>query len=180
MAPMEKAPPTLPALFLVFLAIGMQSFGGGMSAWMRREIVQKRAWMPEGQFVSGMAMCQIAPGANGVNLAVFIGTTLRGPRGACAALGGMLLVPVVVVLLLGVLFLRVRDVPGVESAMTGLGAAAIGLNVATGIRMARRNIRALLPAGIMVAVAAAVGVGGLPLPAVLVALMPLSIWLARA
>jgi chromate transporter len=177
---METSAPSLRALALVFLAIGMQSFGGGMSAWMRREIVLRRGWMPEAQFVSGMALCQIAPGANAVNLAVFIGTTLRGGRGALAALGGMLLVPVIVVLLLGWLFLRVRDVPGVESAMSGLGAAAIGLNIATGLRMARHSIRALAPAAITIGTATAVGLAGLPLPAVLAAVLPLSIWLARA
>ncbi len=171
--------PGLAALFWVFLAIGMQSFGGGMSAWMRREVVHKRRWMSEQAFVGGLALCQIAPGPNGVNLAVFIGTTLRGRLGAVASLGGMLLVPVIVVLALGAGFTHIRDVPGVESAMTGLGAAAIGLNLATGLRMMARNIRAVGAGVVMVATALAAGWFGVPLPLVLLVAAPLSLMLAR-
>ena len=59
-----------------------------MSAWIRREVVHRRGWMGEREFVGGLALAQIVPGANGVNLAVFVGTTLRGPAGALAAPGG--------------------------------------------------------------------------------------------
>ena len=172
-------PPTLGALFRVFLAIGMQSFGGGLSSWIRREVVQRRGWMEEGAFLSGLALCQIVPGPNAVNMAVFVGTTLRGRAGAVAALGGMLLVPLVLVLALGAAFAGVRDVPGLESAMAGLGCVAIGLNLATGLRMTRRSIRG--PAAFGVTVAAAVGVGilGANLPLALAVLIPGSLWLAR-
>lgn len=170
---------SLGALFRVFLVIGMQSFGGGLSAWMRREVVLRRRWMTEPAFLSGLALCQIAPGPNAVNLAVFIGTTLRGRAGAMAALGGMLLVPVALVLAMGAAFARLRDVPGLESGMAGLGCAAIGLNLATALRLTRKNIRA--PSAIAVTVAAAIGVGilGANLPLALLVLIPASLWLAR-
>ena len=121
--------PSLVTLAWVFMLIGMQSFGGGLSAWMRREAVQRRRWMSDTQFASGMALCQIAPGPNSVNLSVFIGTTLRGRMGALAALVGMLVVPVAVVLTMGGLFARVQGVAAVNSAMVGLGAGAIGMTV---------------------------------------------------
>jgi chromate transporter len=175
----RAAPPSLTALTWVFLSIGMQSFGGGTTAWMRREIVQRRAWLEEGQFLGGLALCQIAPGANGVNLAVFIGTTLRGRIGALAAVCGMLLVPVITVLAMGAAFLSIRDMPGVESAMAGLGCAAIGLNIANGLRMAGRNLRAVIPVAVMLVTVLAVGVARLPLLAVLVVLVPVNLWLAR-
>src|SRR5271170_3864403 len=101
--------PPLSDIARLFLSIGLQSFGGGTSAWIRREVVTRRNWMTEQQFVSGLALAQIAPGANGVNLAVFVGTTLRGANGALAALSGMLLAPVVVILLLGAVFSSVRS-----------------------------------------------------------------------
>ncbi len=172
-------PPTLGALFHVFLIIGMQSFGGGMSSWMRREIVLKRRWMEEVAFLSGMALCQITPGPNAVNLAVFIGTTLRGRAGAVAAVGGMLLVPVILVLAMGAGFAELRDVKGLESAMAGLGCAAIGLNLATGLRMTRKNIRT--PAAIAITLVAAIGVGilGANLLLTLLVLIPASLLLAR-
>ena len=172
-------PPTLPALFRVFLVIGMQSFGGGLSAWMRRETVQKHRWLEEGAFLSGLALCQITPGPNAVNLAVFIGTTLRGRPGAVAALGGMLLVPVFLVLAMGAAFARLHDSPGLQSAMAGLGCGAIGLNLATGLRMLRKNIRT--PAAILITAAAALGVGilGANLLLSLLVMIPASLLLAR-
>jgi chromate transporter len=170
--------PRLGEIARVFLAIGLQSFGGGLSAWIRREVVQKRGWLSDGQFVGGLALSQIAPGANGVNLSVFVGTVLRGWRGALAALLGMLVAPVAVILVLGAGFASVRGVHGVESAMAGLGASAIGLNVANGWRMMRRTVRGPAPAAVMVATAAVVGVLGLKLWMALAAMVPVSLALA--
>ena len=174
----SPARPALADIARVFLAIGLQSFGGGLSAWIRREVVARRGWIGERQFVGGLALAQISPGANGVNLAVFVGTTLRGWPGALAALSGMLLAPVLVILLLGAAFASLRGVPGVESAMAGLGAAAIGLNVANGWRMMRRTVRGAAPALVMVATAALVGVLGFKLWAALALMVPVSLALA--
>ena len=175
----EAEKPSLRAIAWVFLAIGMQSFGGGMSAWIRREVVHRRRWMGESEFVGGLALAQIAPGANGVNLAVFVGTTLRGPAGALSALFGMLLVPVIAVLAMGTVFTELRDVPGVEPAMTGVGAAAIGMNIANGVRMMRKNITGVWPYILLAAIATAIGLAGMPLVAVLLAAIPLGLWGAR-
>lgn len=174
----RAAPPSLASLFWVFLAIGMQSFGGGLSGWVRRAVVEQRAWMGEQQFLSGLALCQITPGANAVNLAVFIGTTLRGRIGALAALGGILGMPMVVVLVLGALFATLRDAAGVESAMTGIGAAAIGFNLATGVRMVRRGIQGPEAAAIATVVAVSIGLLGENLPIVVLILIPISVALA--
>jgi chromate transporter len=178
---MQESPlrPALADIARVFLAIGLQSFGGGMSAWIRREVVTKRGWLGEQQFVGGLALAQIAPGANGVNLAVFVGTALRGWAGALAALVGMLLVPVIVILLLGAGFLSVRGVPGVESAMVGLGAAAIGMNIANGLRMMRRNVQGAVAIALMLVTAGAVGVLGFKLWLVLLAMVPVSLAVTR-
>ena len=72
----------LSALFLGFLSIGAMSFGGGLAAWIRREAVQRRGWLDDRQFLSGYALSQIVPGATNVNLAVFIGSQLRGAESA--------------------------------------------------------------------------------------------------
>jgi chromate transporter len=173
-----RQPPSLAALAWVFTSIGMQSFGGGMTAWIRREVVLRRHWLEEQQFVGGLALSQISPGANGVNLAVFVGTTLRGPAGALAALSGMLVVPVVAVLVLGAAFMRVRGVAGVDSAMAGLGAAAIGLNGANGLRLSGRNLRAAGPALVMLTTAGAVGFAGVPLLPVLIVMIPVGLLVA--
>src|ERR1051326_7805218 len=78
---MPRASPSLSSLFLAFVGIGMSSFGGGLTAWVRREIVHKRAWLDDQQFLSGYALSQLVPGATNVNLSVFIGTQMRGAAG---------------------------------------------------------------------------------------------------
>ncbi len=173
--PGSATPPSLRELALVFLSIGVQSFGGGLSSWVRREVVQRRGWLEEQAFLSGLALCQITPGPNAVNLAVFVGATLRGRAGALAALAGMLLVPIGIVLGLGAVFASLREDPWLGSMMTGIGAAAIGLNFATAFRMTRRGVRT--PGGALIVVGAAVSVGlaGVSLPLSLVVLVPASL-----
>jgi chromate transporter len=178
---MPQEPPTLWRLFLCFNGIGLQSFGGGLSSWMRREIVQKRGWIADQSFLSGLALSQIAPGANAVNLAVFLGATLRGGAGALAALGGLMLLPMALILTAGALYFSGHGILWVDRALGGLGAAAIGLNLATGLRMVPGGIRSLRQGAVMVGVTVAVGVLGWPLLPVLAAAIPLSLLLeARA
>ena len=170
-------PPSLAALFTAFSRIGMQSFGGGLSGWIRREIVQRRQWLDERPFLSGLAVSQIAPGANAVNLAVFIGTTLRGAPGALAAFAGMMALPLVLVLAVGALYLSHRSLPGVETALGGLGAGAIGLTLATAIRMTRRGVRGWRQGMVTAATAIAIGVLRLKLLPVLAVMVPASLLL---
>jgi chromate transporter len=170
--------PSLTTLFLGFAGIGLSSFGGGLTAWMRREVVQRRGWLDDQQFLSGYALSQLVPGATNVNLAVFIGTHLRGVRGALACFAGLTAPSLLIMLTLGTLYFGARGVPGgasVSVALTGMGAVAIGLNLGTGIRLARRAIRGIVPALITATVALSVGVGGFPLIGVLAVMIPVSL-----
>ena len=185
--PQIESPPSLTTIFLVFLRLGALSFGGGLTSWMRREIVERRGWIAEGRFLSGVALSQIAPGPNGVNLAVFIGTTLAGGRGAAVALGGVLLVPFAAIIAIGTLYFALRASPqsGVSLSgwlgrlLAGMGAAAIGLNLATGLRLGRRNVRDIGGLAVVVITALALGVARLPLLWVLAGVIPLSFALVR-
>jgi chromate transporter len=173
--------PTLLALFQAFVSIGMASFGGGLTAWVRREIVTKRGWLDDQQFLSGYALSQLVPGATNVNLSVFIGTQLRGVPGALACFAGLTAPPLVLILVLGAIYFGMRGMPGGTSlsiALTGMGAVAIGLNLGTGIRLARRGIRRVLPGLIAATVALSIGVLGFPLLRVLAVMIPASLLLA--
>src|SRR4051794_728064 len=148
-APNPRPPPSLSALFLSFLTIGSTSFGGGLMGWIRRELVERRRWIDDPQFLASFGLAQLVPGATNVNLSVIIGTQLRGIPGAIAAIAGLLLVPLAVLLCLGGLYFASRGVPGgrlLNTALAGAGAAAIGFNIATGIRLAQHNIRRIGPA----------------------------------
>ncbi len=177
--------PSLASLFAGFVSIGLMSFGGGLAAWTRREVVQRRGWLDDRQFLSGYALSQLVPGATNVNLAVFIGAQLRGLPGAFATFWGLTAVPLVIVLTLGALYLYSQGMPAghwFSASLTGMGAVAIGMNLGTGIRLARRNIRGAIPIGIVAVVTVAIGILGFPLVQVLAVMMPVSLllaWLGR-
>ena len=170
--------PTLLSLFTAFAGIGIMSFGGGLTAWIRREIVQRREWLDDQQFLSGYALSQLVPGATNVNLTVFIGAQLRGIPGAVAAFVGLTVLPVAIVFALGMLYLHKSGLPGsgaVGAALAGMGATAIGLNLGTGIRLGRLHIRRFIPLAIAAIVTLAIGVLGFPLLHVLAVMLPVSL-----
>ena len=179
MANREVGKPTLKALFLGFAHIGMMSFGGGLAAWTRREVVQTRGWLNEQQFLSGYALSQLVPGATNVNLAVFIGTQMRGVAGALACFLGLTALPVAIVLIVGTLYLRTQG-GGLwfSVALSGMGAVALGMNLGLGVRLALNNLRRVGPALVMLCIAVGIGVLRLPLPMVLAVMMPISLAIA--
>jgi chromate transporter len=177
--------PSLGALFVSFVSIGMMSVGGGLAAWTRREVVQQRGWLDDQQFLSGYALSQLVPGATNVNLAIFIGTQMRGTAGAVACFCGLTALPLVIVLLAGFAYFHSQGSAGgiwLSAALAGMGAVAIGLNLGTGILLARSNIRGTVPILITAVVALSIGVLGFPLVHVLLVMMPVSLfaaWLTR-
>jgi chromate transporter len=140
-APVDAARVSLPTLVGTFAKIGLLSFGGALSGWMYREIVVRRRWITEEDFLSGLALGQIMPGANVANLSLYIGQRLRGGIGAAAALLGMLLPPMILVIVLAALYQRVADIGWVHRFIGGVAAAAIGLTVMIGIRATRGAAR---------------------------------------
>jgi len=169
---------SLPALMGTFARIGLMSFGGALSGWMYREIVQRKRWIAEDDFLTGLALGQIMPGANVANLSLYIGQRLRGGIGAVAALTGMLLPPMVVVIVLATLYDRVEAIGWVNRFIGGVAAAAIGLTAMVGVRAARRVERRAAPLLVLGLIFVMVGVLRWPMVPVVLAMVPASVALA--
>ena len=92
-------PQSCTDLFMAFLWMAMQGFGG-VFAVVQRELVEKKQWMTREQFVEDWAVAQILPGPNVVNLSLMLGGRHFGLAGALSALAGLLLAPLALVLLL--------------------------------------------------------------------------------
>jgi chromate transporter len=75
------------------------------------------------------------PGPNIVNLSLMIGGRYFGLSGAMAALGGLLIIPLVIVLLMSAAYAHYSDYPAVSGALRGMGSVAAGLIIATGIKL---------------------------------------------
>ena len=121
-------------LFLSFTWLALQGFGGVLAV-VQREVVEKKQWLTPDEFLEDWAVAQVLPGPNVINLALMIGDRAFGLRGAVAALAGMLVVPLCVILLLAVLYAQYAANPMVAGALRGMGAVAGGLIAATGIKL---------------------------------------------
>ena len=173
--PREKV--SLAELAWTFNHIAIASFGGGLSAWSREVLVVEKHWMGEEEFLSALTMCRILPGANQVNMAVFVGTKLGGIPGAAAALVGLCLMPVVFVLVMGHIYFRFKEVPAVKSVLHGASAAAVALTLAMAIKTGQKCLNGLIPILLFAATFVLNGIVRWPLPIVLAIVAPLSlIW----
>ena len=160
-----------------FNHIALASIGGGLSAWSREVLVVEKHWMSEEEFLSAMTMCHILPGANQVNMAVFVGTKMGRIPGAVAALFGLCLVPVIVILGMGYLYFRFNEVPAVKGILHGASTAAVALMVAMVIKTGRACLTGLVPVLFFVASFVLGGLLRWPLVEALGVLAPLSlIW----
>jgi chromate transporter len=127
-------PQSLSDIFFTFNALALQGFGGVLPV-AQRALVEKKRWLTQAQFVEMLSIGQILPGPNIVNLSLMVGDRHFGWRGALAALGGMLLLPMVIVLMLTALYTQFADHAVVSGALRGMGAVAAGLILATGFKL---------------------------------------------
>ena len=128
--------PTKRGLFLGFLMVGLQGFGGVLP-FARRMLVDQHRWLSEREFNEVLSLSQFLPGPNIVNVSVIVGNRYRGPLGSVAATLGLMLMPFVIVLILAALYARFADLQAVRGATSGVSASATGLIIATGLKMAQ-------------------------------------------
>jgi chromate transporter len=128
------APASLRELFLAFNRLSLQGFGGVLPV-AQRELVERKHWLDKQQFVEMLAVSQVLPGPNVVNLALMFGDRCFGLRGAMTALAGMMLAPLVVVLMLTALYGQYSHHPLVSGALRGMGAVAAGLVISTALKL---------------------------------------------
>ena len=164
-------PSSLAALFWAFTALALQGFGG-VVAIAQRELVDKKQWLTQAQFVEDWAVAQVLPGPNVVNLSLMIGDRYFGVRGGMVALAGMLAFPLVIVLILAALFSGASDSVAVQGALRGMGAVAAGMIAATGLKLLSALKQNALGAPVCWALAAAtfVAIALLKLPLIWVLL----------
>jgi len=158
--------------------IGILSFGGGLSGWIYQEFVLRKRLLNEDDFASSMAIAQMLPGANVVNLVICIGEQLRGPLGSTTCFLGFLIGPFFAVIALYNVFDLLADVELLPVAFNGIAFAAIGLLLLTCIEGTRRAMRFPPSVAVIGVTAFLIGVLQWPLIPVVLAMAPFSIALA--
>jgi chromate transporter len=138
--------------------------------------------MTEADFLDVLSLCQFLPGPNIVNVSFYVGGRFRGPLGALAAFSGLMIAPTVIVVALGMLYARFGELAAVRGAFLGISAAAAGLVIAMGLKLAKPYRQR--PVGIVFGLVAfgVVGLLRVPMAEALLALAPVSVavaWVRR-
>lgn len=118
----------LPLLF-TFVRVGAFTFGGGyaMLPLIHRDVVEKKKWLTENEFLDLFAVAQSLPGVFAVNMSIFIGHRLCRWKGSIVAALGTIFPSFVVILLLALFFRHIQDNPWVMRIMSGIRPAVVAL-----------------------------------------------------
>jgi len=176
---MDITPPkNLRELFTGFLAIGARSFGGVMP-WAHRTMVEERRWLTQADFAETIGLCQFLPGPNIGNASIVLGKRWFGVTGSAVAFLGLMALPFIWVMALGILYLEWAANPVVRAVVTGVGATGAGLFIGTALKLGRGIVKK--PAALLLVAACflSVGVGRLPMLMVLPIAAAIGIFFAR-
>lgn len=168
----------LLALLLTFVRLGTMTFGGSVQSWVHREVVERLGWIDDKAFLSGLTVAQVLPGANPVNIALYVGLQLRGAAGAAVAVFGMIVPAFCLTLCLGYFYRAYGHLAVVHFVLGGLAAAGVGATLTMAFKVARRLPRNLMTPLIALTVFGVVGLLRWPMVPVVVVAVPVSIALA--
>lgn len=116
---------------------------------IQREVVDRKRWLDEEEYLNMIALAQAAPGLIAVNSAIFIGWRVGGWRGVCGAVLGAVLPSFLIILAIAMVFQDWKEQPAVEAVFKGIRPAVVALIAAPLFKMAKAAkigwITALIP-----------------------------------
>ena len=130
-----RTPGSCAELFRVFNRLALRGFGGVLPV-AHRALVEEERWLSAQQLDELLALSQVLPGPNVINMALIFGDRHHGRRGALAAAAGLLALPLLIVLALALAYRQYAAQPAVAGALRGMGAVAAGLVVSTAVKLA--------------------------------------------
>ena len=104
---------------------------------IQREVVDRKGWIDEEEFLNMIALAQAAPGLIAVNSAIFIGWRIGGWKGVCGAVLGAVLPSFLIILAIAMVFQEWKELPAVEAAFKGIRPAVVALIAAPLFKMAK-------------------------------------------
>jgi chromate transporter len=120
--------PSVWEIIKAFLHLGVTAYGGlAMVEPIRQRVVKEKGWLNQKEFLDGLALCQMVPGATVVQLTTYVGYRLRRTPGALAAAAGFILPAFVLMLGLSALYFTYGNIAWVKSVSRGLGVVVIAL-----------------------------------------------------
>lgn len=126
-------------LFATFFRIGAFTIGGGLAMLplIEHEVVARRRWIEQAEFLDLVAVAQTVPGIFAVNISIFVGYRLRGVRGSVVTALGTILPSFLIILAVALFFHAYKDNPVVERVFRGIRPVVVALIAAPTFGMAR-------------------------------------------
>lgn len=116
-------------IFFTFFKIGAFTFGGGyaMIPIIQDEVVRKKQWLGDDEFLNAIALAQGSPGAVAVNTSVYVGYRIRGFWGAVVATIGTVLPSFLIILVIARFYQQFRDNAIIDKIFKGIRPAIVAL-----------------------------------------------------
>ncbi|MBZ2174938.1 chromate transporter [Schnuerera sp. xch1] len=137
-------------MFKTFFKVGAFTIGGGyaMIPIIQKELVDKKKWVKEDEFIDAIAIAQGSPGAIAINISIYLGYRLKGLKGALVSCLGTALPSFLIILLVATVFFQFRDNPIIEQMFLGIRPAVVALIASAVYKLIKTsqltNIRLLL------------------------------------
>ena len=157
----------------MFGRVSATAFGGGSMSMIRREVVKRRAWLDDDEYLDLLSLGNLLPGSNPINIAVLVGSLLAGWPGACAAFFASVIPGFAILMAIGAFALD-SHLPWMSGALGGCAAVAVGLTFANAVEMTIKRID-VVEIVLIVAVAAAVIVLHVSLALTLLIFIPVAL-----
>lgn len=128
-------------LFMLFLKIGLFSFGGGYAMLpLFYQGAQTLGYMSAEEFSRLVALSHVTPGPIAINAATYIGYQHAGIPGALAATTGVVLPSFIVVLIISHFIVKFKESKGLNSVLSGVRPATLGLLASAAVFLAQGSI----------------------------------------
>jgi chromate transporter len=128
--------PASPAeLFWVTAKLALRGFGGVLPL-AHRVYVEEQQWLSETEFTELLALAQVMPGPNVINLGIAMGDRYFGWRGVFASISGMLGFPLIIITLLSYSYSAAGQSRWFRAALDGMAPVAAGLIIAMAVKLA--------------------------------------------
>lgn len=133
----EKKGNILWQLFITFFKIGAFTFGGGyaMIALLEGELVSKKKWVTQEEFLDIVAIAESTPGPVAINSATFIGYKMAGVVGSAMATLGTVLPSFTIIFVISLFFDRFLKLKVVANAFKGIQACVVYLIFSAGRKL---------------------------------------------
>lgn len=139
----ESKEATLTEFVAYFLRLGAIGFGGpiALAGHMQQDLVDDRKWIPNEDYLEGLALAQLAPGPLAAQLAIYLGYIHSGVLGATAVGIAFVLPSFLMVLALSAAYVRFGGLPWMQGMFYGIGAAVIGIIARSAYKLTKLTLR---------------------------------------